>query len=109
MRYWHIAHPIWTPGQPLRSRNSLVADGVDIPWLWDEASEGTDGDVVCLFRDTEQGRREAGWLAEDRPTHTIVRVDLPEDVDVTRAEWENYPAVRDAVPAGFLTAAPVVG
>lgn len=57
--YWHIAHPAWTPDQPLRNRNALTADGIDIPWLWDEAPEGLDCDIVCLFPDTEQGRREA--------------------------------------------------
>jgi hypothetical protein len=106
MRYWHIAHPTWTPDQPLRSRNALLADGVDIPWLWDEADEGTDCGIVCLFPDTEQGCMEAGWLADDRPGYAIVQVDIPEDADIfmTRAEWEGYPAVQDEIPAAYLTA-----
>lgn len=104
MRFWHIAHADWTPGQPLRSRNALLADGVEVPWLWDEAADGTDCDIVCVFPDTEQGRKEAGWLLDDRPGYHVVRVDLPDDYDMTRAEWENFPAVRDEIPAEYLTA-----
>lgn len=103
MRFWHIAHQDWVPGQPLRSRNALASDGVELPWLWDEADEGTDCNIVCLFSNTEQGRKEAGWLLDDRPGYHIVRVDLPDDYDITRAEWEPYPAVRDEVPAEYLT------
>lgn len=105
VRYWHIAHPAWTPDQPLRSRDALIADGIDIPWLWDDADEGLDGDIVCLFPDTEQGRAEASWLAEDRPAYKIVRVDLGEgdDIEITRASWEPYPAVRREIPARCLT------
>jgi hypothetical protein len=107
--FWHLAHPLWTFGQSLRSRNALLADGLDIPWLWDEADEGTDGDIVCLFPDTEQGRMEAGWLAEDRPNCTVLRVELPDNIEMTRAEWENYPAVPDEIPADYLHVVDKVG
>lgn len=103
VQYWHIAHPDWQPGQPLRCRDELLAEGHDVPWLWDEADEGLDGDIVCLFPDTEQGRKEAGWLLDDRPGYRVVHVDLPEGVEVTRASWEDYPAVRSHVPAEHLT------
>lgn len=107
--YWHIAHPSWAPGQPLRSRNQLRAHGIDVPWLWDEADEGTDCDIVCLFADTEDGRQEAGWLLEDRPSYHVVRVELPDDVPLTRAEWESYDAVRDEIPAEYLTKVAAIG
>lgn len=109
MRFWHIAHPAWSEGQPLRSRNALVADGIDIPWLWDEADEGADCDIVCMFSDTEQGRTEAEWLHDDRPGYSIVRIDLPDDYELTRAEWEDYTAVRDEIPAEYLTKVSVIG
>ena len=109
MRFWHIAHPSWTPGEPLRCRNDLEADGVDLPWLWDEADEGTDCHRVCLFPGTERGRREAEWLLDDRPGYSVVRVDLPDNVEVTRAEWEPYPAVLGEIPAVFLTRAEAIG
>lgn len=103
MRFWHIAHPSWTPGQPLMCRDALVESGADIPWLWDEADEGLDTDRVCLFPDTDAGRQEAAWLAEDRPDYSVVRVDLPEEIEVGRATWESYPAVFGHIPADCLT------
>lgn len=103
-RYWHIAHPAWMAGQPLRSRDALADEGINIPWLWDEAPDGTDCELVCLFPDTEQGRKEANWLADDRPGYIIIRVDLPDDFTITRAEWEDYPAVRNEIGGEFLTA-----
>lgn len=102
MRYWHIAHPTWQPGEPLRCRDNLLADGHELPWLW-EAPDGTDGEIVCLFPDTEEGREEATWLHGDRPDYQIVRIDLPDDYDMTRAYMEPYPAVYGEIPAGFLT------
>jgi hypothetical protein len=103
--FWHIAHPAWTPGQPLRPRNDLIADGVEIEWLWDEADDGTDCDRVCLFPDTEQGRQHRDWLLDDRPGYTLVRIDLPEDFEIGRAEWEPYPAVIGDIPAEHITVA----
>ena len=103
-RYWHIAHPAWQPGSPLRCRDDLAADGIDIPWLWDEADEGTDTDRVCLFPDTADGRQEAGWLLSDRPGYHVVRVDLPDDHPLDRAEWEPYPAVVGEIAAAYLAA-----
>lgn len=102
-RYWHIAHPAWTPGQPLRCRDHLTTAGINIPWRWEEADDGTDTDRVCLFPDTEQGRREARWLADDRPDYHVLRVDLGDDIEVTRALWEPYPAVLGSIPADAIT------
>lgn len=101
--FWHIAHPTWQPGEPLRCRDDLIADGHEIPWLWPDADEGTDCDRVCLFPDTEFGRRDAGWLLDDRPGYRIVRVDLPDDVELTRADWEDFPAVFGEIDAEHLT------
>lgn len=103
MRYWHIAHPSWEPGERLRCRDDLVAEGFEIPWLWDEADEGTDTDRVCMFPDTENGRREALWLLSERCGYHVVLVELPEDFPVTRATWENYPAVLNEIPAEHLS------
>jgi hypothetical protein len=104
-RFWHIAHPTWTSGQPLQCRDLLTEQGEATAWLWDEAPEGTDCDRVCLFPDTDQGRTEARWLLGDRPGYHVVRVDLPDDHDVavTRAEWEPFPAVLGEIPAEYLT------
>jgi hypothetical protein len=104
-RYWHIAHPTWEPDEPLMARDRLAEEGRAPEWLWDEAPEGTDCDRVCLFPDTDEGRQEAQWMLDDRPGYHIVRVDLPDDHDLTmiRAEWEPYPAVFAQIPAEYLT------
>lgn len=106
--YWHVAHTQWHAGEPLRSRNALAEAGIDIPWLWDEAPDGVDCDLVSLFPDTMQGRTEAGWLLDDRPGYTLLRVEIPADddaIEITRTEWEPYPAVRYEIPSGYLTVA----
>ena len=109
VRYWHIAHPSYVGGD-LQCRSNLGADAPT--WAWDEAPEGFDGDVVCLFVDTPEGRQEADDLWSDRPTYTLLRVDLPAtDADydwdeapltVTTVE-EGYPAVIGAIPARYIT------
>lgn len=108
-RFWHIAHPSWTPGEPLRCRYDLLDDGREIPWLWDEADEGTDCDRVCLFPDTEKGRDEAEWMLGERPGYTIVLVELPDDFPLISATWEDYPAVWGEIPAEHLSRASVIG
>lgn len=105
MRFWHIAHSRWNPGDPLLCRNFLTG----IPWLWDDADDGTDCDRVCLFPDTEEGRAEATWLLGERSNYSVVRVDLPEEFAMIRAEWEPYPAVLGKIPAEFLTHVKVIG
>lgn len=105
-RYWHIAHPTWVPGDdPLMSRDQLEEEcGHHIPWKWgDDAPEGTDTHLVCLFPDTPRGRQEAQWMHEDYPDHHVVRVDLPEGHEMTCAEWEPYPAVHGEIAAEYLT------
>jgi len=101
--FWHVAHPRWSPGQPLLSRNDLLTVGLEIPWLWDEAEEGTDCDRVSLFVDDEQGRQYRDWLTEDRPDYWLLRVDLPADLDVGRAEWEPMFAAVAEVAAEYIT------
>jgi hypothetical protein len=108
-RYWHIAHPQWTPGQDLLCRDALALDGIHIEWLWPDADEGTDCDRVCLYPDTGLGREEAGWHLDDRVGHHIVRVDLPDDYEMTRAEWEPFPAVLHSIPAEYLTEVDKIG
>lgn len=101
--YWHVAHPAWQPGSDLMSRNALATAGVDIPWTWDEAPDGTDCDVVCLFRDDEEGRQYRDWMAEDRPECWVLRVDLSDEVPVGRPEWEPMFAAVASVPAAHIT------
>jgi len=74
-RYYHTAHPLWTPGEPLFSYRYLRDQGVPIPWKWRTAPEGYDCEVVCLFStrfDAEEYCRQ--FLAG---AGTIVAVDIP--------------------------------
>lgn len=100
--YWHIAWEGYEPGAPLRCRNRLLADGVEVPWRWDEADEGFDCDVVCLFPDTPRGRTEADWLWSQRPTDHLLRVDLPDGFPLETVE-EGYPAALGEIPAEQVT------
>lgn len=99
--YWHIAHPSYIGGD-LVCRDKLVADGAAPQWQWDEVTEGFDGSVVCLFPDTPRGRTEADWLWYERPNHHLLRVELPDGVDVVTVE-EGYPAIKGEIPAERIT------
>jgi hypothetical protein len=102
--YWHIAHPTYTGGD-LICRDTLAAEGRAPEWAWLDAPEGFDGNVVCMFADTEDGRYEADGLWLDRPDHVLVRVDIPADTAdavVTEVE-EGFPAVERRIPAEWTT------
>lgn len=99
--YWHIAHPSYDGGD-LICRNNQPAAGVDIDWAWDDADEGFDGDVICLFPDTEQGRRETDWLWFERPEHILLRIDTPDGTATTTVE-EGYPAIIGTIPGEWIT------
>jgi hypothetical protein len=100
--YWHIAHPTYSPGTDLVCRDYLVRDGVAPEWGWTDADEGLDGTVICLFPDTPRGRTEADWLWFERKDHHLLRVELPDHIEVSKVE-EGYPAVDHLVPAGYVT------
>jgi hypothetical protein len=53
--------------------------------------------------------KEAKWLLDDRPGYRVVRVELPDEYALMRAEGEPYPAVRDEIPAEYLTVVGTVG
>lgn len=101
--YWHIAWDGYQPGDDLICRRAQSA--IESPWTWDEADEGFDSDVICLFPDSEKGRTEADWLWSDRPSYTLLRVEIPEgqtEVLLTTVE-EGYPAAYDRIPAEWVT------
>lgn len=97
--YWHIAHPNYGDGADLICRNNQVDPA---EWAWDNADEGFDGNVICLFPDTPRGRTEADWLWSERTDYHLLRVDLPYDYPVGRVE-EGYPAVDGLIPAEYIT------
>src|SRR2546430_13919958 len=100
--YWHIAYDGYQPGDALLCRNDQTE--IDTPWKWGEdAEEGFDGNVVCLFPDTPRGWTEADWLWYEHPTYHPLRIDLPGgDYPVTEVD-EGYPAVDHKVPGEYVT------
>lgn len=100
--YWHIAHPTYTAGDDLTSRYQLVKENRAPEWQWNEADEGFDETVVCVFPDTPRGRTETDWLWYERQDSHLLRIELPEGYETTKVE-EGYPAVPDRIPAEYIT------
>lgn len=106
--YWHITGPDYTLGSDLLSWDRLVASGVSTEWKWDDAPEGYDGHLVCMFRDTPQERQERDWFRGEIAGAQVLRITIPdedvEDGTVTLAEVaEGYIAVLDTIPAHYIT------
>jgi hypothetical protein len=100
--YWHIAHPDYQSGDDLLCRSQLAQEGRAPEWAWDEADQGFDGDVVCLFPDTAGGRTDADWLWSERPNYALLRIDLPSDIRTIQVE-EGYPAVPGCICGETVT------
>lgn len=106
--YYHVAGGSWEPGDDLMTWESLKASGIEGVWKWEDAEEGFDGDVVCLFdaiEDAREFRRDFGGAA-------IVAVTL--DVEDGRAllssyeraierNAEGYLCIRADIPAQYLS------
>jgi hypothetical protein len=102
--YWHIAWDGYQAGTDLICRADQAAAGIESPWTWDDADDGFDADVICLFDDTEQGRQEADWLWYERPTYALLRIEVPADTDRAIVHVaEGYPAMYGHIPADWIT------
>jgi hypothetical protein len=103
--YWHVTGPDYQPGDDLMCWDMLVDRGIAPEWKWDEADEGTDGHMVCLFADDERGRRERDWLADDIAGAQILRIEIDQDderIEWTRASYESYAAVVGSIPGDLI-------
>lgn len=118
MRYFHVAGSQYQAGDDLLCRDALIDAGLDIEWKWDDAPDGFDGDVVCLFA-TEDEAREFAGLHGGTPLAVDVPDDLLGDAATDRTYWksvsggiadgltrvdEGYAAIRGGIPAAWLTA-----
>lgn len=102
--YWHVAHDSYQDGSALISRDHQDYYGISTPWKWgDDADEGTDGGVICLFPDTPGGRQEAGWLWYENPAYVLLRVEIDEDCYIVTEVEEGYPAVENKISARDIT------
>ena len=103
--YWHVTGPDYQPGDDLLSWDVMVDRGMAPVWKWDHADEGTDGLMVCLFRDDEAGRRERDWFADDLDGAQVLRVEIDDDderIVWTRASYEDYVAVVHSIPGDLI-------
>jgi hypothetical protein len=99
--YWHIADASYDGGD-LLCRNELADEDRAPEWAWgDDAPEGYDGDVVCLFTDTEQGRTEADWLWYERKDGVLLRIEVPKGTRIVSVA-EGYPAILGRIPAEWI-------
>jgi hypothetical protein len=101
--YWHIAHESYADGMALVPRDCQDYDGIETPWKWDDAPEGFDSGVVCLFADTPEGREEADWLWSDYPGYVLLRVEIDENCYIMRQVEEGYPAVEGRIQGASIT------
>lgn len=101
--YWHVAHESYRDGTPLVCRGDQARYGIETPWKWDDADEGTDEALVSLFPDTPDGRREAWWLWSEYPSYVLLRVEVDEGEYMMTFVEEGYPAVQDRIDACDIT------
>lgn len=101
--YWHVAHDSYRDGMPLISRDRQDHYGIETPWKWDDADEGFDSSVICLFPDTPEGRRETDWLWFDHKSYVLLRVEIDEDFYMMTEVEEGYPAVHGEIHTEDIT------
>ncbi len=123
-RYYHIADESYQEGEPLLSWNKQKEMGMEPTWKWDDAEEGYDGDMVSLARSDGEADEVRQHIGRGKK----LVVDIPDDFEsrdrdaeaAASAEWpytrgkghprfiqqnsEGYPAVRDFVPASWISA-----
>jgi hypothetical protein len=102
--FWHIAHHSYCDGDDLLCRDLLVKRGCAPEWHWDDAPEGFDGNVVCMFPDTPKGRVEADWYWDEQSQFVLLRVEVPDESAYLVGEVEEgYPAMDHRIPSEWIT------
>lgn len=105
---WHVTDTPWDQG------DLICRDEQDdpSPWKWDEADEGFDGDLICLFADKSDAQE---FRAEYAPHGSLLRIELEQTgdnlvwdgVDERRVlnNREGYEAVVERISAKAITEA----
>lgn len=80
MIYWHVTDRPWDGG------DLVCRDDQDdpAPWKWDDAPEGFDTEVVCLFGDVAEAREFRSLFA---PGGSLLRVELEHIIG--RTVWDG--------------------
>lgn len=102
--YYHIAHKSYQAGMNLYSFDNQLDMGWEPEWKWDEADQGLDSDVVCLF----ETRKEAEYFKREYlPSGKLLKIQIAENDDRVRVlrNDEGYPAVMSKIPADLIAIA----
>ncbi len=105
-RYYHIPDCRYEAGQPLLPYDQLEATTIDIHWKWSDGEADDDRDKVCLFVDLVEVRRVAFDLrgpCSGEPR--VLRIHIPAEIQLVQ-NTAGYPAVRGAIPPGWISAVP---
>lgn len=100
-QFYHVAPANFRVGDDLLCYNELEAQGYDVAWKWEDAEDGFDGDVVCLFRSLDDARL---FVEDFLPTGQILSVDLSgaDNVRLVTVS-EGYDAALTRIPAEYIT------
>jgi len=109
--YYHIAGTQYVAGDALLCWDRLIDSGVAVEWKWDDADEGFDGDVVCLFSDLAEAEE---FFSEHGGT--LLTITVPEEIQDQyetpygdyiqprlTAVSEGYVAVFDGIPVEWIS------
>ena len=107
--YWHVTGPDYRDGDDLVCWERLVEDGYvdEAAWKWPDAPVGWNGHLICLFPDTDEGRRERDEWAAETAGAKVLRIDVDtEDECLVEEDLEGYPAIAQRIPALYITRCP---
>lgn len=112
--YFHVAPNSYNEGEDLLSWDAYTERFGETPgaWKWDEAEEGFDTDIVCVFRGDQ---RDAAvefiemWMDGSAKLLTI---EIPEDAMAEvrmGVNEEGFDYVARMIPAEFIVAVEEIG
>jgi hypothetical protein len=99
--YYHVAPASYRVGDDLWCYDELVAQGYEVAWKWEDAEEGFDTDVVCLFSSRDDAESFVAEFLSDGQVLTVDLSDAP-DVRLTTVA-EGFPAAFRRIPALYIS------
>jgi hypothetical protein len=110
--YYHVASENYHEGDPLFCFNKLQEFDFDVEWKWQEADEGWDTDVVCVFDEIEDAQEFKEEYGGKLLKITVSQEDIDEPINWNTKYgyiWperieviEGYMAFREGVPAEWI-------
>lgn len=105
--FYHVAPATYNDGEDLLSWDAYVERYGEQPttWKWEEAEEGFDTDIVCMFRADQRDDAEA-FAAEYFDSAKLLTIELEDGEEgvhiLTNAE--GYACVMGRIPAWAIVA-----